>query len=191
MMMGTHCHLMVAQCCLPSLERIPRSAGPITTVAMQRRWPKFVARCHRRCSLPSRCDQIYRAVDWPPGWQCHGSGTRGTLPVAVGLICGVPWAWQNALTRSTKIIKAIMLRFRIFRRSSISARASHISEKKTRFSRAYFRYTWPMAKMPSIEASGCCSAVCARHIASHRRQGVAPHPAGLPCRQSADKAPLH
>ncbi len=92
MMMGTHCHLMVAQCCLPSLERIPRSAGPITTVAMQRRWPKCVARCHRRCSLPSRCDQRDRAADWPPGWQCHGSGTRGTWPAAAALTCGVPWA---------------------------------------------------------------------------------------------------
>ena len=191
--MGTHCHLMVAQCCLPSLERIPRSAGPITTVAMQRRWPKFVARCHRRCSLPSRCDQIYRAVDWPPGWQCHGSGTRGTLPVASALICGVPCGLTKCADPIHQNLKAAMLRFRLSPVAHQYPLAPPTSMKRKRVFLGHIsgtRAPWP--RMPSIEPLGVLCGGLRRHsVKSYRRQGVAPHPAGLPCRQSADKAPRH
>ena len=79
MMMGAHCHLMVAQCCLPSMERIPRSAGaPLPRSRCERRWPKFVvALSSKYGSLPSPSDQRDRGADSLLGWQYHDSATRG------------------------------------------------------------------------------------------------------------------
>jgi hypothetical protein len=79
---GVNRQPMVVQCYLPSSGPVRWSAGLVTTDERRKRWPKCGARCHRRCSPPLRCGQIYRAVDSLQGWQCHGSTTRERSPVA-------------------------------------------------------------------------------------------------------------